>query len=1022
MDKNPLLRDSLGDNNLKQRIEQIQTKVTPLLSRTTNVNIDYTEHTVEHSLHIEEIYVACFNEIIAILNDDEKFLLISATLIHDIGMVGQSKYQDEKDYAAEVRDSHQYRSAEFIQEYREELTLDHREADAITLIVEGHRVRDLESIAEKEPYNVGTFIRLRLLAALLRMGDELDILEERAPELVKKYLDVNSESLIHHERHEICTGIARDPETNIIYIKANIPNVKLERAVIELFNGIKAKYNEVKPILQKNEVHISNIEIILNTEQVVSQEICLYLACKGSVNQQELSNELISLNSRSQIEISESLKKLISKKIITKDIEGNYSLSTKEKHFILLLNTFLRTEFELQFTKSTFVQNYLNENFAIYVNSQFGVAYLDGDKEDRISILTHFPTSLEYFFDSRNTPYEFGNFDRRVTLDLGLMHALSVDVLKYPQELEGEIHLAAQAISRTLSDAIFPFLKISASLPNAAKKKEKMIELFKQGINPFDKGVNEADGGKFTVTSTLTKNQLPNLDFMTLMLASEITGVPVEFSKDIAMKDIKFDRDDGFQKNLENNNFVSMKVIPNIEYNHFNLSALIDFDYNFSKRELTIRLQKDMANLDQNPYELNIFSDGNDITLNLNCNMCGKISEIIKFDSLMKDWQENGLRRFIIYSGKDEQEPFRMVPPNIKWETGKFINKFKKILDVLQIDTNDVPYLLKPEIIKRIENLKDNEINVKSCNSIIEDIKKAVPKNITKVFLHVIDKQNNTLNTKGLGILPYWFNLHSLNLKPYNKSNKSIIKDIYERKHSLNLRKYCYEYNEQELFDYIVNVFDSKKSSPIETVLDHILKDKGTIVKFIIQIDFLKVEESFWQEEQTIQIIITKDDLEISKFNTLNHLLVEEDFLNAIPLMEELNRDEYLENLAFAYCMKEDYPKSIEIANSAIQRNYRSVAHFTKGLALVLSNKPEEGFIAYMNGCFLVDNKIWDPIASNNLIEFLEQKGIEINKEITKVIDRMGYYSKIHGKKFNKRCFCGSKEHYSSCHGREFLI
>ncbi|WP_081963016.1 HD domain-containing protein [Desulfosporosinus sp. HMP52] len=1015
-----LLRKSIINNSLKQKIDLIQDKVSPLLSRTTNVNIDYTEHTVEHSLNVEELFGACFNEIITLLNDDEKFLLISATLIHDIGMVGQSKYQDEKDYAAEVRDSHQYRSADFINAYRDDLMLEQREAQAIIKIVEGHRVRDLDSIAEKEPYGYGDIIRLRLLAAILRMSDELDILEERAPELVKKYLDVKPESLIHHERHEICTGIARDPETNIIQIKATIPNNRLEHAVIDLYSGIKAKYDELKSIFQKNGIFISSIEIILDTEKVVYQEICLYLAVQGNVNEQELFEKLLS--TRRQKEISESIIRLKSMKTIIMDDGGRYSLNMSEKNFKVLLYTFLRTESELEFTRSKFVENYLNQTFDEYVNDRFGVSYSEGDREDRILILTHFPTSLEYFFDPRNTPYEFGNFDRRVTLDLGLLHALCVDVLKYPQELKNETYLAAQAIARKLSDDIFPLLKICSSIPDAAEKKRELIELFEQGIDPF-KSSDESIGGKFTVSTTITKNQLPNLDFMTLVFASGIAGVPIEFSKDIAMKDIVFDRDNELNQ-IHENGLISLKVMPNIERMQFNHSVLFDFDINRSRRELKIKLMKDVISEPVHyPYEFNISAgdESKEITFNLNCNMSGKISEIVKFNGLMRMWEDEGFRRLIIYSGEGGQEPIKIVPPNIKHETGRFIYKFSKIISILRIDTDDCPYLIKEDTIEKIKNLKEEELTESLCSALIQDVKNTIPKQVTKVYLHMNDKHEKTIMTKCLGILPYWFDLKRLKIKSYTKSNKNLIKDIHERNHNLSLRKNFFGYGAKDFYDLVVHTFEGMNRYPIEKVLDYMSKDKGDQVQFTILLNFMAKKRNFWQEEQTIEIIVKINEVEVEKINTLIKLLNNDSFIDAIPLMEELNHDEYLENLAYAYCFKGEYDKSIEAANSAIQRNYRSIAHFTKGLALVLTGEVNEGYTSYMNGAFLVDKKTWHPIAVDNLIRLSKDNDIEFNDAVNRIIDRLNFYSKFSSKKIGKKCFCGSKQHFANCCGKDLI-
>ncbi len=151
MERKYLLRNSLTVN-YKMKVESIESQVKPLLARTTNVNTTYTEHTLEHSLSIENLYDICFHEVIENLNDDEKFLLIVATLVHDIGMVGNSKFIEDESYGEEVRSGHNYLSGDFIDEFKYELGLENREAEAIKKIASSHRVVPLESIDNNEPY------------------------------------------------------------------------------------------------------------------------------------------------------------------------------------------------------------------------------------------------------------------------------------------------------------------------------------------------------------------------------------------------------------------------------------------------------------------------------------------------------------------------------------------------------------------------------------------------------------------------------------------------------------------------------------------------------------------------------------------------------------------------------------------------------------------------------------------------------------------------------------------------------
>ncbi len=193
-----------------------------------------------------------------------------ATLLHDVGMVGDSRFLNDADYGENIRSSHNQRSADFINDYRRDLGLDMKEADAIKRIVSSHRKVPLDSILEYESYGQGGDIRVRLLSALIRLADELDILEERAPYLVKEYLGISNESLIHHERHEVMTGINRINSS--ICIKAVAPNEKLENAIKEMFEEILKKHSEVNPILKSNNINVDEINIIIDASKIIEDE------------------------------------------------------------------------------------------------------------------------------------------------------------------------------------------------------------------------------------------------------------------------------------------------------------------------------------------------------------------------------------------------------------------------------------------------------------------------------------------------------------------------------------------------------------------------------------------------------------------------------------------------------------------------------------------------------------------------------------------------------------------------------
>ncbi|MBZ9684968.1 phosphohydrolase [Clostridium estertheticum] len=461
------LRKNLSASK-KIRIEEIQKQIVPVIARTTNINIDFTEHDISHALSVEEMYTNCFPNIDEVLTEDEKYLLIISTLIHDVGMVGQSKYKLEENYDKELRESHNYRSGDFIKQYSHVLGIMDRDARVIEKIAQGHRLVNLNSLPESEPFGIGNSIRIRLLAGLLRLADEFDILEERAPYLVKEFLNVNTESAVHFDVHRTFQGI--ELHGNTLKIVSYVPNSELEDEVIKLCAGICKKFDEVKPILNENDINLISIEVNIVATEVVKHEIMLCLACKGIIEEDELINEF---KIRKMDDVIEALRELYATGIIEKNAMG-LVLSEKLRHFKYIKDIFIGSRHELEFTKSIYLNTYLKNIFEDYVKSKFGVFYEKGQCEDRINILTHSPTSIKYFFDSNNTPYEIGSVDRRTTLELGLLHALAIDALKYPEELTEEVLLSSKAIEEEVNNKLYSFLKLISAIPQAEKKNNSL--------------------------------------------------------------------------------------------------------------------------------------------------------------------------------------------------------------------------------------------------------------------------------------------------------------------------------------------------------------------------------------------------------------------------------------------------------------------------------------------------------------------------------------------------------------------
>lgn len=215
----------------------------------------YTDHTVAHSDRITTRLDGLSTGIMAgasPLSPHEVYILLAAAYLHDIGM--QNEYFLNGDLVR-IRDQHEKITYEMIVgsidgtgRFRQlGLHPDPDLVSAVAKVAAGHRHGDLSaSQFEQFPYG-DEMIRLRLLAALLRLGDALDIDHRRVLMenlLVKR---VPHESQYHWHRCYYVSGVAIEDE--FIQIGYRLPQgLGYEDLIIPLVE------DEIRRELSKSEV------------------------------------------------------------------------------------------------------------------------------------------------------------------------------------------------------------------------------------------------------------------------------------------------------------------------------------------------------------------------------------------------------------------------------------------------------------------------------------------------------------------------------------------------------------------------------------------------------------------------------------------------------------------------------------------------------------------------------------------------------------------------------------------------
>lgn len=469
------IRKSLNDN-LKAKLDELNQKVKPVLSRTANTLINFTDHSLDHSIGVENVYDILLDENYELLTSEEKFLLIAATLVHDIGMIGQHSDLEREDYEGFRRNAHNYFSKDRITSEADILGFDFTEAKVIADIAEAHRKVPLEALPEEVPYGLGGVVRLRLLGAMLRFADELHVTKGRTSPLLMKILNPDKFSLKHHKRHENVFGVSRlSSNRKIIAISANADDWEMEKLMEEMVAEIKSKHLEVKDLLVVNNIVVEDVILNLHCEDLITKEIFLELA-ECPCSEQELREKL---NNRDQQMIRKILGAFRARGIFDINPEnGQYGLVNTEDNCKIIFNSIKKTEYVFRFISSSYLTQNVGKIFDDIAYHTYSHRVLHGDRDDRLLLIRNSPTVLDNLLNKQDMDSNFAQLNRSVVLDLMILNGYMQDVSKFPiLSKENDSILAMQSIQNSLHKELGPFLSLVQHLnPEIQEESRKLFD------------------------------------------------------------------------------------------------------------------------------------------------------------------------------------------------------------------------------------------------------------------------------------------------------------------------------------------------------------------------------------------------------------------------------------------------------------------------------------------------------------------------------------------------------------------
>lgn len=190
----------------------------------------YTSHGLEHCQAVEDLIHRliprdCYTQ----LREKERFYLLAAAWLHDIGMLSTvvAKVWGEQLDDNEIRRCHHTTTAEFIRVCWHECGVKERDRFFLAELCRFHRKReDLREAPEMMLVHQSEY-RFRLLAAYLRLADALHVDLSRVPDrefALCLAFNIPPETKLHWIKSRLVSGIHLDARQHVITLQFQQPN------------------------------------------------------------------------------------------------------------------------------------------------------------------------------------------------------------------------------------------------------------------------------------------------------------------------------------------------------------------------------------------------------------------------------------------------------------------------------------------------------------------------------------------------------------------------------------------------------------------------------------------------------------------------------------------------------------------------------------------------------------------------------------------------------------------------------
>lgn len=488
---------------------------------------------------------------------------------------------------------------------------------------------------------------------------------------------------------------------------------------------------------------------------------------------------------------------------------------------------------------------------------------------------------------------------------------------------------------------------------------------------------------------------------MSLFLASSFSGQGFKMFKNFDLKSNDFNFLDNIK--LDETRFSMIEFIPNTEET-IKFSSKFECDIEEDEKLKTLNIYiNTKKSVNNYPFLLTLkHYQHNKFDFNIDPSVYADSKKCMEYIKIIKRIKELHYRRIYIFD-MEKNVILTSSCPNLNSLPHENLIKYYTNFEIIEKHLGEPIFPNRPY--KKLTFDLLNVMAEKNSNlEYITDIDNIDKQTVIKVYY------------KGTRFIPIfiseldgWFNYNSMDMKFINKKDSQLWRETIKKQGPLTL---CCDVRGIDPKGFCQNIIDSA-SSGNNNVLDIVNTIIGSTsindnYETKITIDFhLPIEKI-----QLIDIIIEPAD---SDLNLLEQYISTKDYIKAIPLLEKFENSP--ENLAYAYTLNSDYDKALVLLDKILKNDPYSVAHMTKGLALVGKNHFNLAKEAYKLGTYLIPVS-WYPEALNNLIDFIRIKKIEPSKvlDIKKILETPRKNLTIH-----QRCFCGSSKSIKYCHANEYF-